>query len=225
VETIFLAGLALVLGAMAMSGITEAQKNRRRRKHETERQLRREQQELERQRLIAEAAEKLAAERLLLKGTGKVPVVDWDQAFFESHSIRFRRPSVPRARPSGWSSEWDERQLLRQEGCCFWCGESLNGLAHRDHIEPLARGGRNDVSNLVMACPPCNLDKSASDPREWVRTTSRISESRRAVLNSLIPGTAPAAQIPDTLAQTSHEPVSDPVEFDIVDLDLRLFGD
>jgi len=206
---------------MVVSALANAPKNRQKRKHEKESRLRQEQQALERQRLIAEAAEKLAAERLLLKGTGKVPVVDWDQAFFESHSIRFRRPSVPRARPSGWSSEWDERQLLRQEGCCFWCGESLNGVAHRDHIEPLARGGRNDVSNLVMACPPCNLDKSASDPREWIWATSRIEESRRAVLDSLLPRMDRAETAINAAALSPKEQDSEPLEFDL--LDLRLF--
>ena len=225
VEVVLLVGLALVLGAMAVSALSQAHRDRQGRKREVERQLKRAEEERARLRVIAESAEALAAERLRLRGTGKVPVVDWDQSFLESHSIKFRRPSVPRARPSGWNSEWDARQLLRQEGCCFWCGEHLNGLAHRDHIAPLARGGRNDISNLVMACPPCNLDKSASDPRKWLWSTSRIPESRRAVLDSLIPGAGTAEHVPTTSHLVSEENLSDPVEFDIVDLDRRLFGD
>jgi hypothetical protein len=225
VEVVLLIGLALVLLVMASSALSQAQKDRQGRKREVERQLKRAEEERARLRVIAESAEALAAERLRLRGTGKVPVVDWDQSFLESHSIKFRRPSVPRARPSGWNSEWDARQLLRQEGCCFWCGEHLNGLAHRDHIAPLARGGRNDISNLVMACPPCNLDKSASDPREWIWRTSRIPESRRAVLDSLIPGAQIAEQVPNTPHLVAEENLSVPVEFDIVDLDRRLFGD
>ena len=42
------------------------------------------------------------------------------------------------------------------------------------------------MSNLVMACPPCNFDKSASEPKSWVRNTTRISENRKLVLERIL---------------------------------------
>ena len=146
----------------------------------------REKIELERRQEIIQSAAQLEAERQRLKGTGKVPFVDWESSFLESYTIRFRRPNPPRVKPTGWTAEWDKIQLLKQESCCFWCGTPLDGIAHRDHIQPLARGGINHVSNLVMACPPCNFDKSASEPKSWVRNTARISENRKLVLERIL---------------------------------------
>lgn len=159
---------------------------------------------------------RLDEERQQLRGTGKVPFVDWETSFLESHQIRFRRPSPPRAIPAGWSVEWDKDQLLRQEGCCFWCGSSLMGIAHRDHVHPLARGGDNDVSNLVMACPPCNLDKGAADPAVWIRSTSRLSDERRLVVASIANLDLPQLENQRPSNPDSDTGEDDPIEFEVV---------
>jgi 5-methylcytosine-specific restriction endonuclease McrA len=36
-----------------------------------------------------------------------------------------------------------------------------------DHYIPIARGGRNDYFNLVIACPDCNHAKGAKMPAEF----------------------------------------------------------
>jgi hypothetical protein len=50
---------------------------------------------------------------------------------------------------------------------CAYCG-TADGPFHRDHVVPRSRGGPDTPSNLVMACAPCNLHKSASLPSEWM---------------------------------------------------------
>src|SRR5690606_12982048 len=45
---------------------------------------------------------------------------------------------------------------------CAYCGVSSVPL-QIDHIHPKARGGSNRVSNLTLACAPCNLKKAAQD--------------------------------------------------------------
>lgn len=55
----------------------------------------------------------------------------------------------------------------RQKGRCYWCLISLNGEYHVDHRIPLARGGSNDASNLVISCPECNMKKGDKMPHEW----------------------------------------------------------
>jgi 5-methylcytosine-specific restriction endonuclease McrA len=46
---------------------------------------------------------------------------------------------------------------------------AASAVFHCDHFRPLADGGETTESNLVWACPNCNLDKSktsvAKDPR------------------------------------------------------------
>jgi hypothetical protein len=195
--------------AMIVSGLSEAKRNRSRARNSQRTGIERK-QEADRHAMMLET------ERVKLRGTGKILFLDWEVSFLETHTIRFRRPSPPRATPLGWSTKWDEEQLLRQEGCCFWCGSPLAGLAHRDHVDPLARGGANDVSNLVMACPPCNLDKSASDPRKWIWTSSRISDDRRAVLESMIRLAQPLSFNELTDPQEGLDEVDEVIEFDII---------
>lgn len=45
---------------------------------------------------------------------------------------------------------------------CAYCDVS-NVPLQIDHIHPKARGGSNRVSNLTLACTPCNLKKAAQD--------------------------------------------------------------
>jgi len=42
-------------------------------------------------------------------------------------------------------------------GVCPYCGAS--GATHVDHIVPRSDGGTDDLSNLILACGPCNFAK------------------------------------------------------------------
>jgi 5-methylcytosine-specific restriction endonuclease McrA len=42
-------------------------------------------------------------------------------------------------------------------GACAYCYKRLEENFHVEHIVPLAVGGTNDMSNLTLACPECNL--------------------------------------------------------------------
>lgn len=43
---------------------------------------------------------------------------------------------------------------------CQYCGaEAPNVLLHIDHINPVADGGTNELTNLITSCMPCNLGK------------------------------------------------------------------
>jgi hypothetical protein len=43
-----------------------------------------------------------------------------------------------------------------QQNQCAYCYNDL-AVYHFDHIIPLSFGGTNDIRNLVLACPKCNL--------------------------------------------------------------------
>jgi 5-methylcytosine-specific restriction endonuclease McrA len=55
-------------------------------------------------------------------------------------------------------------QILRRDGhTCRYCGRSAPEVVlHIDHVIPVARGGTDDDTNLVVACQDCNLGKKAS---------------------------------------------------------------
>lgn len=77
--------------------------------------------------------------------------------FFKAPGV-LKRVRIPR---------WAQRAVFfRDRGRCVFCHRDLTGLIsrdsseHYDHIIPLAQGGYNDVTNLQLLCPKCNLRKS-----------------------------------------------------------------
>lgn len=60
-------------------------------------------------------------------------------------------------------------------GCCQLCGRKiLYSDASLDHIIPLSLGGIDDVSNLQIACVPCNRLKSNVLPETFVDKITSI---------------------------------------------------
>jgi len=65
-----------------------------------------------------------------------------------------------------------QRQTLmagRSAVPCHYCGVSLTAqTATRDHVVPLARGGADDLSNIVLACERCNTAKGSRPYGEFI---------------------------------------------------------
>lgn len=79
-----------------------------------------------------------------------------------------RRERVRRA--NGHHTIAQIRTLYRQQnGLCAYCQKELRNKYHRDHIEPLSRGGTNGIENIQLLCPACNLAKWAKDPVVFMR--------------------------------------------------------
>ncbi len=58
--------------------------------------------------------------------------------------------------------------LLEKWGrACAYCGDKDTPL-NIDHVQSRARGGSNRVSNLAIACIPCNQTKGTQDIREFL---------------------------------------------------------
>jgi 5-methylcytosine-specific restriction endonuclease McrA len=54
-----------------------------------------------------------------------------------------------------------------QGGRCYYCSVEIENGYHIEHMTPLCRGGRNDVSNVCLACAPCNLKKNRKTAEEF----------------------------------------------------------
>lgn len=61
--------------------------------------------------------------------------------------------------------------------CCY-CG--AEALLTADHLQALASGGTNDVSNIVPACLSCNCSKGATEYREWFHAQPFFDKERLA---------------------------------------------
>lgn len=92
----------------------------------------------------------------------------WRKANPEKSNTLNRNRHARKKSASGSHKARDiENQLQRQRGKCYYCSVKLGKKYHVDHAVPLARGGTNDPSNLVIACPHCNLSKHAKLPHEF----------------------------------------------------------
>ncbi len=55
-----------------------------------------------------------------------------------------------------------------QGGRCYYCSVEIESGYHIEHMTPLSRGGRNDVSNICLACAPCNHSKYTKTAEEFI---------------------------------------------------------
>lgn len=78
-----------------------------------------------------------------------------------------RRKALLRNAPGTHTAQDVLAQYQRQQGRCWWCAQHVSALYHVDHVIPLARGGANDASNIVIACPRCNCSRKDKLPEEW----------------------------------------------------------
>lgn len=86
-----------------------------------------------------------------------------------------RRRAREHAAPGEFTSTQLVAQYLRQGKACAYCKRPSRGLPEPDHVLPLSRGGRNDMSNIVASCRACNTDKSDLTLSEWA--TSRAARN------------------------------------------------
>lgn len=89
-------------------------------------------------------------------------------------------------------------EIFKRDGFrCVYCGATPNTtVLHVDHVEPKAKGGSDDPSNLVTACQSCNGGKSdvrlcdkrlaprmdAENVREHAEQIMGYLEAQRALL-------------------------------------------
>jgi Restriction endonuclease len=60
-----------------------------------------------------------------------------------------------------------EHLLQKWDRKCAYCGKE-NVPLEVEHIHPLSKGGSNRISNLTIACRPCNEKKNSRDVREFL---------------------------------------------------------
>lgn len=59
------------------------------------------------------------------------------------------------------ASQWAEK-LRAHQYTCFYCLSNKKKLT-MDHVDPLSKGGRHHIDNVVPACADCNNRKNAKE--------------------------------------------------------------
>ncbi|MEU6374482.1 RNA-guided endonuclease IscB [Streptomyces sp. NPDC046909] len=79
---------------------------------------------------------------------------------FDTHAMSAGRPLTAAEYQQGTLAGTGARAYLRSKwnSACAYCGATGIPL-NIDHVRPRSRGGSNRISNLVLACVPCNKAK------------------------------------------------------------------
>ena len=80
------------------------------------------------------------------------------------------------AKKSGSFIPDDILNLYRlQSGKCVYCKYCIeNNNYHVDHIMPLSKGGTNELKNIQLLCPQCNLSKNDKLPEDFAQKFGQL---------------------------------------------------
>ena len=93
---------------------------------------------------------------------------DWSKAHPEAGRVSALNYSASKRNAEGTFTAADIKDLYAtQGGSCYYCSVDIEGGYHIEHMVPLSRGGRNDVSNICLSCAPCNLRKHTKTAEEF----------------------------------------------------------
>ena len=85
--------------------------------------------------------------------------------FFMSVDENLQKKEKHKARDLKQSQWWKRK---RSTGLCYYCRRNFPPKElTRDHIVPIARGGKSVKSNVVACCKECNTKKKQMLPIEW----------------------------------------------------------
>lgn len=81
-----------------------------------------------------------------------------------------RRRALKLSAGGAHTAEQINELLVRQKFRCVVCRGLINKKRHKDHIVPLSAGGTNDILNIQLLCPSCNLSKHDRDPLSFMQS-------------------------------------------------------
>ncbi|MCK7546146.1 RNA-guided endonuclease IscB [Marinobacter bryozoorum] len=107
-----------------------------------------------------------------------VPVVAISQELVRFDTQKMENPEISGVEyQQGTLLGYEVREYLLEKWGreCAYCGEKDTPL-QIEHIDPKANGGSNRVSNLTLACDPCNKEKGKLSLEVFFATSKRLKK-------------------------------------------------
>lgn len=84
--------------------------------------------------------------------------------------LMWNRLRLQRQRAAGEGADKHDvqRMLCHQDYSCIYCKARLFEKFHIDHKTPISREGKNNIENLQILCPTCNMKKGALTHEEYL---------------------------------------------------------
>ena len=122
-----------------------------------------------------------------LRRWAPVRAIHVERVTFDTHAISAGKPLEGIDYQQGTLAGYEVRQYLLEKWgrTCAYCGAAGTPL-QVEHIHPKARGGSDRISNLTLACRPCNEAKNATPVEQFLRSKptllARILKQAKAPL-------------------------------------------
>ena len=106
-----------------------------------------------------------------LRSWAPVTAVHVEKVAFDTHALSAGRPLEGVEYQQGTLAGYEVREYLLEKWgrACAYCG-AQNVPLNIDHLHPRSRGGSDRISNLALACIPCNQTKNATPIQEFLKT-------------------------------------------------------
>jgi len=145
---------------------------------------------LYRKKYVEENKDKISeAQKIKRKGDPEYFRRKWKK-HYDKHAEKYRKRSRDMAKkyPERNAANARNRYALRRYGCkdrtyaeeikklkllqnnkCIYCKKNIEKDYHADHIMPLYLGGDNNIDNIQILCPTCNLRKNKKHPIDFAQ--------------------------------------------------------